>query len=358
MAVPRKLIVVPNSATRELWRIAESGDVDELAAVLPQAEINARNEHGMTALMRAASHGHVQVVRVLLEHGADPNVRRNDNFTALSLAAFFGHAEIVETLMRHGANAQVATRFGTSPHMWAKARSFGDVARCLEKRTAQRPAAAKQAEPVLPGRPISTESAKPVAAPPVVRALKEPPEIWDLVQEAPRNFNPRSAFIARVGSLNGALVVSMIVLLVLVGLGAGAWLFLKNSVRVSTVPAAAAPAPAAAPVAAPAAVESPETSNVVAEIPVVVSETVNTVVTTNTPRRSRRVATSRAISDEVTVQSESGEITAAPPVVATPQFDSRASSAAEIRKSPPPANSTVISPPKSTQPKAKVIQWP
>ena len=117
MAVPRKLIVVPNPVTRELWRIAESGEMDELAAVLPQADINARNEHGMTALMRAASHGHVKVVRVLLEHGADPNVRRNDNFTALSLAAFFGHAEIVETLMRHGANAQVATRFGTSPHM-------------------------------------------------------------------------------------------------------------------------------------------------------------------------------------------------------------------------------------------------
>ena len=259
--------------------------------------------------------------------------------------------------MRHGANAQVATRFGTSPHMWAKARSFGDVARCLEKRTAQRPAAAKQAQPVLPRRPISTESAKPLAAPPVVRTLKEPPEIWDLVQEAPRNFDPRSAFIARVGSLNGGLVVSMIALLVLVGLGAGAWLFLKNSVRESAVPQQR-PAPAAAPVSAPPAVESPETSNVVAEIPVVVSETVNTVVTTNVPRRSRRLATSRAISDEVNVQSESGEVTAAPPVVATPQIDSKASSAGETRKSPPPSNSPVISPSKSTQPKAKVIQWP
>ena len=30
MAVPRKLVVVQNSATRELWRIAEIGDMDEL----------------------------------------------------------------------------------------------------------------------------------------------------------------------------------------------------------------------------------------------------------------------------------------------------------------------------------------
>src|SRR5688500_5291600 len=94
MAVPRKLVAVPNAATRELWRIAENGAIAELEDVLPQADINARNEHGMTALMRAAYHGRVQMLRVLLDHGADPNISRNDNFTALSLAAFFGHAEI------------------------------------------------------------------------------------------------------------------------------------------------------------------------------------------------------------------------------------------------------------------------
>src|SRR5689334_3491830 len=134
MAVPRKLIVVPNAATRELWRIADTGEMDDLEAVLSRADVNARNEHGMTALMRAAYHGRVQLVRVLLEHGADPNVTRNDNFTALSLAAFFGHAEIVDTLMQHGAKTDVATRFGTSPQIWAKARSYGDVARNLETR--------------------------------------------------------------------------------------------------------------------------------------------------------------------------------------------------------------------------------
>jgi len=88
MALPRKLIAVPNAATRELWRIAESGEMDDVEAVLSRADVNARNEHGMTALMRAAYHGRVRLVRVLLEHGADPNVTRNDNFTALSLRPF------------------------------------------------------------------------------------------------------------------------------------------------------------------------------------------------------------------------------------------------------------------------------
>ena len=61
----------------------------ELLHLLPRVgDINARNRHGMTALMKAAFFGHEPVVRVLLERGADPNVVRNDSFTALALAAF------------------------------------------------------------------------------------------------------------------------------------------------------------------------------------------------------------------------------------------------------------------------------
>ena len=241
MAVPRKLVAVPNAATRELWRIAESGAIDELEDVLPQADINARNEHGMTALMRAAYHGRVQMVRVLLEHGADPNVSRNDNFTALSLAAFFGHAEIVDILMQRGANTNVATRFGTSPYLWAKARSFGDVARTLEKRNHE----FKQAVPPMVTRepepePVSTPPpVEPPDQPIVVRTLKDPPEIWDLVHEAPRDYSASSAFIARMGSLKGAAAIA-VVLFVVIGAGAGAVYWLKDTIRSSPVSAAPA----------------------------------------------------------------------------------------------------------------------
>src|SRR5215212_10237365 len=113
MAVAKKFVVAPGPAARELWRIAESGEVEELEELLPRADVNARNEHGMTALMRAAYHGRAEMVRALLDHGADPNITRNDKFTALSLAAFFGHSEIVEMLIDHGARTDVATRYGT-----------------------------------------------------------------------------------------------------------------------------------------------------------------------------------------------------------------------------------------------------
>src|SRR5678815_1968851 len=209
MAVPRKLIVVPNAATRELWRIADTGETDDLEAVLPRANINARNEHGMTALMRAAYHGRLRLVRVLLEHGADPNVTRNDNFTALSLAAFFGHAEVVDILMQHGAKTDVATRFGTSPQIWAKARSYGDVARTLETQKAQPPKSVSSVVPSV-AEPEPESEPEPI----VIRTLKEPPEIWDLVREAPRDFNATSNFMARMGRINGALTIITVLLLI------------------------------------------------------------------------------------------------------------------------------------------------
>ena len=117
----------------ELWRVVESGDVEELRRLLPRAgDINARNRHGMTLLMKAASSGQAEVVRLLLDHGADPNLVRNDKFTALALAAFFGHTQTVKTLMEFGARTEEVTRCGASAHTWATARTFAEVARCLD----------------------------------------------------------------------------------------------------------------------------------------------------------------------------------------------------------------------------------
>ena len=116
------------TAAQGLWRIAETNDTDAVAAILATGvDINARNGHGMTVLMRAAALGRVRMVRSLLEHGADPNLSRNDQFTALLLAAFFGHEEIVKILIAHGADRTAVTRFATSAQMWAAARTFGGV---------------------------------------------------------------------------------------------------------------------------------------------------------------------------------------------------------------------------------------
>lgn len=128
MAVSARAIDV----TAELWRVVESGNVEALARLLPRVDVNARNRHGMTLLMKAACCGDARMVRLLLEHGADPNLTRTDKFSALALAAFFGHAETVKTLLEFGASTEAVTRSGASARTWATARTFGEVARCLE----------------------------------------------------------------------------------------------------------------------------------------------------------------------------------------------------------------------------------
>ncbi|XP_066248304.1 KN motif and ankyrin repeat domain-containing protein 3 isoform X1 [Euwallacea similis] len=61
------------------------------------ADVNIRAaQHGQTALMLAVSHGRLDMVKMLLEAGADINIQDEDGSTALMCAAEHGHIEIVK----------------------------------------------------------------------------------------------------------------------------------------------------------------------------------------------------------------------------------------------------------------------
>ncbi|KAK6620193.1 hypothetical protein RUM44_006594 [Polyplax serrata] len=66
------------------------------------ADVNIRaKQHGQTALMLAVSHGRLDMVKLLLEAGADPNIQDGDGSTALMCAAEHGHLEIVKHILGH-----------------------------------------------------------------------------------------------------------------------------------------------------------------------------------------------------------------------------------------------------------------
>ena len=335
-----------DAATRELWRVAESGDMDALAGILSRGtDINARNEHGMTALMRAAHNGHEQIVRALLEHGADPNITRNDRFTALALAAFFGHTETVRILIENGAKTEIVTRSGTSPKMWAKARTFTEAARCFE-----------QPKPVVPAVVVPVAATKP-APPVVVKTLKDPPEIWDLVHEVPKgDFKARSAFVSRIKSMNRAFTLgAFAALLLVVACGVGALVLRSSQARnlpaevppIQTTTDAAVSSPVNVESSTPAApaVETDEflSAHAIKKVPVT--------------RQTKR----HAIRDENVVETAPvAEAPAAPAEVATPQFEKPKpkSSDSAAKTTAPSLSPQLITPAKSAPPKAKVIQWP
>ena len=58
------------------------------------------NVEKFSALMFASAEGHIEVVRLLLKHKADPGLRDKDDDTAENFARQNGHTEIAELLKK------------------------------------------------------------------------------------------------------------------------------------------------------------------------------------------------------------------------------------------------------------------
>ena len=70
-----------------------------------QAQVNAQNDFGLTALMNAAAEGKVDVVKLLIESGADPALKDHSGKTARQWAAERNHPEVVALLKAPSRNS-------------------------------------------------------------------------------------------------------------------------------------------------------------------------------------------------------------------------------------------------------------
>ncbi|KAF5336989.1 hypothetical protein D9611_003112 [Ephemerocybe angulata] len=78
-----------------------AGDVWRLTSILethPELDINQTDEYGYTPLHLACDRGHLEVVKLLLEKGADKSLKDPDEFTPLELAEVAGRSDIVALL--------------------------------------------------------------------------------------------------------------------------------------------------------------------------------------------------------------------------------------------------------------------
>lgn len=114
-AIKRQLLL-------EKWfKAAKEGNLEELKNLVDPATVNAKNDLGMTALMIAASSGHSDIVKYLLEiQGLNINAQSNNKRTALIFATVRGHFDIVKMLLAApGIDVNKQDNDGDTAFMWA-----------------------------------------------------------------------------------------------------------------------------------------------------------------------------------------------------------------------------------------------
>jgi len=110
----------PDSRCRDgatpLHRAADHGNLDSVKLLLNHhASINAQAKVGSTALMAAITNQHTRVAHYLLQQGADVNLQTDNGWNALMETAKNGDAALAELLLQKGADSNHQIHDGNTP---------------------------------------------------------------------------------------------------------------------------------------------------------------------------------------------------------------------------------------------------
>ena len=96
------------------FTVAAYGDTEELRDMIKRnaSLIESTDEHGRTLLYLACKSGFTDIVKMLLEDGADNNKIQRDGSTPLHAAAYFGHPQVVELLFEYVARTDIKNAWG------------------------------------------------------------------------------------------------------------------------------------------------------------------------------------------------------------------------------------------------------
>ncbi len=98
-------------------------------AIAAGAHIDCVNRNGVTALMKAAQHGRADIVRLLIERKATIDIADYEDATALHYAA--DYPEIIKILIEAGADVNVAGQYTNTPLIQAARRGNKDIVTLL-----------------------------------------------------------------------------------------------------------------------------------------------------------------------------------------------------------------------------------
>jgi ankyrin repeat protein len=117
---------------RRLLAAAANGDLSGLEAALADgANVDARDEHGATALLVAARAGHVGAFRALLHAGADVDLQDDDEANPFLWAGAEGRLDILRLANEASADPAITNRYGGVALIPASERGHVEVVRYL-----------------------------------------------------------------------------------------------------------------------------------------------------------------------------------------------------------------------------------
>ncbi len=107
------------------FRAARTGNLSTIQALVQQPKldpntqfnVNAQDDIGDTALMWAASHGELEIIKYLVENKADMNIRDNEGLTALMYAIQNDESKVASYLISKKADLNIKDNGGNNALM-------------------------------------------------------------------------------------------------------------------------------------------------------------------------------------------------------------------------------------------------
>ena len=99
----------------------QSGHLDVVKKLIEKgANVNQKYDYAKTALMKASEAGYLEIVKKLIEKGVDINQKDYYDRTALMYASQEGHVEVVKELIKSSADVNQKDNYGSTAIAVAK----------------------------------------------------------------------------------------------------------------------------------------------------------------------------------------------------------------------------------------------
>ncbi|MDD5326918.1 MAG: ankyrin repeat domain-containing protein [Phycisphaerae bacterium] len=127
-------ILIAKGAKVDIFTASATGDIERVRDFLrndPNMVNATQGDYNTTPLHYATSSGQIEMVKFLIEKGADVNAGYPQKPTPLHLAALQGHLEVAEMLINKGAEVNAKDNFGFTPLFLATEKGSKDMVELL-----------------------------------------------------------------------------------------------------------------------------------------------------------------------------------------------------------------------------------